>query len=396
MKRDRLLLFAGLALVALPFFGCKQYAPTQTQAETKWSATPYTDLQNKYVDLALNYEENGSSGLRKNMSAPHRRMALEEKIERLLALSERRSTLHTKSLAQGNGAEDEEADEAFYDQLYQSLMAEVNAHPEVQRALKETEDEEEPMDMLVVKDGMVCSKMELLKNFENGVASEWDDESYGDNDSDSAACGNNGQRAVRYTPHLKWKSTINYRFDGNVNANYRTQLRKAMTTWEIAADHKFKFVEIANKRKSRFLWAMGWSYHVYIKQKYIPGEGGHSTLGRVPWAAITLSDPDERTYLHELGHTLGLLHEHERYDRDNYVTIYWDNIRTGCKSQFYKKTKTIGACYGEFDYKSIMMYPSRAMSKNGSCTMLKKDLTEISRTTQLSARDNWAIKEIYK
>lgn len=315
----------------------------------------------------------------------------------MLALSERRSTLHTKSLAQGNGAEDEEADEAFYDQLYQSLMAEVNAHPEVQRALKETEDEEEPMDMLVVKDGMVCSKIELLKNFENGVASEWDDEkSYGGNDSDSAACGNNGQRAVRYTPHLKWKSTINYRFDGNVNANYRTQLRKAMTTWEIAADHKFKFVEIANKRKSKFLWAMGWSYHVYIKQKYIPGEGGHSTLGRVPWAAITLSDPDERTYLHELGHTLGLLHEHERYDRDNYVTIYWDNIRTGCKNQFYKKTKTIGACYGEFDYKSIMMYPSRAMSKNGSCTMLKKDLTEISRTTQLSARDNWAIKEIYK
>lgn len=175
----------------------------------------------------------------------------------MLALSERRSTLHTKSLAQGNGAEDEEADEAFYDQLYQSLMAEVNAHPEVQRALKETEDEEEPMDMLVVKDGMVCSKMELLKNFENGVASEWDDESYGDNDSDSAACGNNGQRAVRYTPHLKWKSTINYRFDGNVNANYRTQLRKAMTTWEIAADHKFKFVEIANKRKKQVLVGYG-------------------------------------------------------------------------------------------------------------------------------------------
>lgn len=107
--------------------------PPRKPKQKRNGLQPLTPMQNKYVDLALNYEENGSSGLRKNMSAPHRRMALEEKIERLLALSERRSTLHTKSLAQGNGAEDEEADEAFYDQLYQSLMAEVNAHPEVQR-----------------------------------------------------------------------------------------------------------------------------------------------------------------------------------------------------------------------------------------------------------------------
>lgn len=118
----------------------------------------------------------------------------------------------------------------------------------------------------------------------------------------------------------------------------------------------------------------------------------------MPWATITLSDSgsDERTYLHELGHTLGLIHEHERYDRDKYVTIYWNNIRKGSKSQFYKKTKAIGACYGEFDYNSIMIYPSYAFSKNDKWTISKKDGTEISVTMHLSSKDKAAIKEIYK
>ena len=140
------------------------------------------------------------------------------------------------------------------------------------------------------------------------------------------------------------------------------------------------------------------SYHIRIRQKKLDDAAGSSTLGCVPWATITLSDsdPDERTYLHELGHTLGLIHEHERYDRDKYVTIYWDNIKKGSKSQFYKKTKVIGACYGEFDYNSIMIYPSYAFSKNGNSTILKKDLTRIDKTTKLSAKDKWAIKEIYK
>ncbi|OAF98777.1 zincin [Paraphaeosphaeria sporulosa] len=32
------------------------------------------------------------------------------------------------------------------------------------------------------------------------------------------------------------------------------------------------------------------------------------------------------TYTHELGHTLGLLHEHQRPDRDDYVTIHCENV----------------------------------------------------------------------
>jgi hypothetical protein len=60
---------------------------------------------------------------------------------------------------------------------------------------------------------------------------------------------------------------------------------------------------------------------------------------------------------HELGHVLGFFHEHQRWDRDQYVTIHYDNLKSG-RAQDYEriaKTNWLVTCL-PYDYKSIMHY----------------------------------------
>jgi len=58
---------------------------------------------------------------------------------------------------------------------------------------------------------------------------------------------------------------------------------------------------------------------------------------------------------------LGLSHEQSRSDRDNYITINFDNIEEQFQPQF-EKTQTNNEL-GEYDYKSVMQYPSWGFSK---------------------------------
>jgi hypothetical protein len=60
---------------------------------------------------------------------------------------------------------------------------------------------------------------------------------------------------------------------------------------------------------------------------------------------------------HELGHVLGFFHEHERWDRDKYVTIHYENIKPGRAPDYdwISKTNWLVTTL-PYDYRSIMHY----------------------------------------
>ncbi|KFM77205.1 High choriolytic enzyme 2, partial [Stegodyphus mimosarum] len=80
------------------------------------------------------------------------------------------------------------------------------------------------------------------------------------------------------------------------------------------------------------------------------------------------------TIVHELLHAIGFQHEHNRSDRDDYVTINWQNIEEKWYYAFRKLLPQQHRLLTPFDYNSIMLYGETAFSKDGVLkTIVAKD-----------------------
>ncbi|CAD5215036.1 unnamed protein product [Bursaphelenchus okinawaensis] len=155
-------------------------------------------------------------------------------------------------------------------------------------------------------------------------------------------------------------------------------------------------------------------YHEKTCIRFVPRVGGEgdylfigkvdgcfSEVGRTSGVQVLSLDNgcmEYATIIHEMMHVVGFYHEHERWDRDAFIDIIWQNIDRGALDQFGKVDLSKTSYYGQpYDYKSILHYDSLAFSKNGFPTMLpKKPATTIGNAKDFSDVDLAKINRMYK
>ncbi|WP_223788392.1 M12 family metallopeptidase [Marinicella meishanensis] len=98
--------------------------------------------------------------------------------------------------------------------------------------------------------------------------------------------------------------------------------------------------------------------------------------------------------VHEIGHVIGLWHEHSRPDQEDNIEILWDNISANDYNQF-RPILTNNQVVGPYDYSSIMHYPDTAFSENGQLTIRRKDGGHLGPRNGLSPGDLLSCRHLY-
>ena len=161
-----------------------------------------------------------------------------------------------------------------------------------------------------------------------------------------------------------------YIIDASVTASDRAVIQQAMMAWQRATNVRFR----------QLSGARDWKRENYLKFSGQKNQCSSNSLGIKERLSGKVNEEDNINVVevagcgqnwgriaHEIGHVLGLGHEHSRGDRDGYITILWSNIdspKQFCRVIWDQQALADTA----YDYDSIMHYaPTRAAKRSSDC-----------------------------
>ncbi|XP_070767905.1 meprin A subunit beta-like [Enoplosus armatus] len=169
------------------------------------------------------------------------------------------------------------------------------------------------------------------------------------------------QRSSIVSGNRRWTSPVPYVFEKDLEMNAKGVILRAFDQFRLKSCIDFK------PRDSE-------GYYISVQKL----DGCFSYIGRVQGNGQVVSIGrycDEiSTVEHEFLHALGFYHEQSRYDRDDYLTIAFENIQEGFENNFRKVENEASTTHGvPYDYLSVMHYGKNAFSNGNGSTIITKD-----------------------
>ena len=126
--------------------------------------------------------------------------------------------------------------------------------------------------------------------------------------------------------------------------------------------------------------------HSSVNSSYVGRIGGRQV--------INIHNFTMDVIVHEIGHAVGLFHEHNHPNRDNYINVNFENIKKGHNN--WRKIRTNYYAIGGVDFNSVMLYDSYLFNSDyvydiNTPIMTKKDGSKFNGGLELSETDRkWA------
>jgi hypothetical protein len=183
---------------------------------------------------------------------------------------------------------------------------------------------------------------------------------------------------------------VYYSFSNNVSAVEQQAFLDGAAEWATFANLHF------------IPWTTQANYvTVFLGQGLEGGESDVGMIGGQQFLQIGPNSWNRPTICHELGHTLGLVHEQQRSDRDNYVTILTNNIAPGQEGNFVELPDSINQT--PYDFLSIMEYSRNDLSVDPSLDTIEPlppytnfiNLMGVQFDPVLSVSDRAGMAEVY-
>ncbi|XP_052783984.1 zinc metalloproteinase nas-15-like isoform X2 [Mya arenaria] len=166
---------------------------------------------------------------------------------------------------------------------------------------------------------------------------------------------------------LRWDDgVIPYTFvNGHFSEKEKYMIRTAMTEWEKYTCLRFRPSGRGDRNLVRFQ----------------NGLGCNSQLGMVGGSQPLNLDKNgcrfKGLYLHEIGHAIGLVHEHQLPNRDEYIEILYQNVEPSMRIWFNKySSQEVDQMKVPYEYSSVMHYGITAFAADGKSQTIRSKQTD--------------------